>query len=583
MGGPLSNTATEVLDSSAIVQVRPLGISKATALKAVLHALLKRERRMAARRRRATRRKSLRQEALDVANAGHSDSYGNIHALAQQHAQLHASSPRRSTLQDTPAALDLSTASGLDDADWAGSIAAGGGDEYDTEFDDDFSLLPAGIGSPHPTAASGAGHHHHHAGESIEELLGGIGLDFVLVLGNFLARDEDVFSLLNPVAINPANALIPASATTGASAAAGGKQAASGVSGSTTPSAQRRGIRGPTVGRVHSPAVSSPQLGGTSQQSPPDALTLSASSSTATGSSARPPHVNVSREAQAGSSVPSATTETQAVAQQQPQPPTSTTMNAAETNVFSPPGVGAAVQALTQQQQQQQATQTPASASTALSTIAAQSHGPGAAATAAAAAARAPRSMLADLLFGSAAAHLYEQLAAFQLSQAASSSGGPNDSGMAEGDADAAGSAFTGPSPAAADEDDWVQAAFSSRVPSVASPSVITCSVGRKVTRALFHLPDRRAVAELLQRVSQVVLQEEEARAANNAAPGFGRAGSSFHSRRESHDSVDLNMSGASPSPSDASHQQQHRDHHPTLAPLMEAGGARTASDHHGC
>jgi trehalose-6-phosphatase len=42
-GGPLSNTATEVLDNSGVVQVRPLGLSKGTALRTILHLLSRRQ------------------------------------------------------------------------------------------------------------------------------------------------------------------------------------------------------------------------------------------------------------------------------------------------------------------------------------------------------------------------------------------------------------------------------------------------------------------------------------------------------------------------------------------------------------
>lgn len=43
-----------------------------------------------------------------------------------------------------------------------------------------------------------------------------------------------------------------------------------------------------------------------------------------------------------------------------------------------------------------------------------------------------------------------------------------------------------------------LDACFPAR-PSVATPTIITCSVGRKVSRARFHLPDKRCVHDLLQ------------------------------------------------------------------------------------
>ena len=406
-GGPLSNTATEVLDSSGIVQVRPLGVSKGHALRTILNLLFKRAR-GAAKRRRLSRRRS-RGSALPP-SVSFSDEH-NLHATVEG-----------STAEDDT------------------ELEEHAHDPEDDQLTSSHAPLPTGV----------------LATDSIESVLSGCGIDFVLCLGNFLERDQDVFTLLNAAQRHGVGAAAATAAGRGSSAAGTGTH---------TP---RRGApASPSLSATASPSRVSSSLNSdrshsgtsatstTSSQQPDQLLRPTPVMLPPRGAGVPPLHSAGSTQ---GSSIlhaaaPVAATASSPATAPAPvsSPPPKPSASASATALASPVSSSPAL---------------PSWASLPLQTL--------------------QRPPASQTLFRDAGLKLmHEQLGA-QFSVV------PNEHEAAE-------AATNDPSEEdAAAQTLVLDACFPAR-PSVATPTIITCSVGRKVSRARFHLPDKRCVHDLLQ------------------------------------------------------------------------------------
>ena len=252
-GGPLSNTATEVLDSASIVQVRPLAVSKGRALKHLLAYLHKKYRRVQRQQQLNTRKQQgqhgsdSEEDPSSVVPTSLSDDSINSHsslakslnpaaiqsALAESGMLIQRDSGEQSGYEEDTSSADdeqddkpkgaagkanrptaastLSTATArpamgirsrrpsLADPSEGGEVAS-----ETTAHSRNSSLsspqhtltLPSPSSSalsPSSSAAGSAGS----AAASSSSSHSFVPLDWILCIGSFLERDEDIFPLLN--------------------------------------------------------------------------------------------------------------------------------------------------------------------------------------------------------------------------------------------------------------------------------------------------------------------------------------------------------------------------------------------------
>ena len=247
-GGPLSNTATEVLDSASIVQVRPLAVSKGRALKHLLAYLHKKHKRHS-RQQLLSNRKQLGQQGSDseedpstvatTSLSAEDDSARSSLSVSLNPNAIHSALVQSGVLaqrdgeqsgyeEDTSSADDerddkpvkskgnnrgnhvgLSanavarpSAGGIrsrrpslaDTAESGETAAASDGHSRTTSLNSPQSslVLPSPTSSSLSPSSSAAGA----SGPAVQSH-SFVPLDFILCIGNFLERDEDIFPLLN--------------------------------------------------------------------------------------------------------------------------------------------------------------------------------------------------------------------------------------------------------------------------------------------------------------------------------------------------------------------------------------------------
>lgn len=170
-GGPLSNTSTEVLDSANIVQVRPLAVSKGRALKHLLTYLTRKYKRANNPLRLTGTGSSLGQP---VSDSDDEDLGAGRESIDHDDSQIITGG---SVAEPTPGlrsrrpSIDNSEFSSQETTSYISSSRAA-------------ALLPPQLSSPLQSAAS-------------IQPTNVLPIDFVLCIGNFLERDEDIFPLLN--------------------------------------------------------------------------------------------------------------------------------------------------------------------------------------------------------------------------------------------------------------------------------------------------------------------------------------------------------------------------------------------------
>ena len=255
-GGPLSNTATEVLDSASIVQVRPLAVSKGRALKHLLAYLHKKYRRQSRQQQLSSKRQlgqhgsdseedpstvatSTLNAEDDTASSGHSVSLPLNPAaiqsalvesgvLVQREGELQSGYEAEDTSSaddehdDKPAKGGVSKANRAAVGATSSSLSAGrsstGGIRSrrpslaDTSESSEIVAVEghargSSLGSPQSTLVLPSPSSSTLSPSSSAASAGGaaassssasfVPLDFCLCIGNFLERDEDIFPLLN--------------------------------------------------------------------------------------------------------------------------------------------------------------------------------------------------------------------------------------------------------------------------------------------------------------------------------------------------------------------------------------------------
>ena len=325
-GGPLSNTATEVLDSANIVQVRPLAVSKGRALKHLLAYLHKRYHRKGGRRhwRRADTIASDsdegeqgRGEVDDDSSAQHQLSIDAAPATGRS--GLNAAAIQSALVESGVLITKEGETGGYEEDDEGAEEPhsrkqkgkAGAGSASHSSPSSTLSLASSPLHPPRsglqirsrrPSLAdtgdaadasaseSGSGHVGHSlvlpipvspamqsspTFSSSAHTAAYVPLDFILCVGNFLERDEDIFPLLNEWAdLGTVPPLLSSGHTSVAPAAGGGS---GGSSQHSTPSFHHRRL---TLSGTGSSA--SPSAGGSSTQPLHGSLQAGAASTTAT-------------------------------------------------------------------------------------------------------------------------------------------------------------------------------------------------------------------------------------------------------------------------------------------------------------